>query len=76
MKEEGRRKNVKSLPLPVFAVVLVFLSGCAHEAPSAEQQADAAQRQCAARMYAARQPHSAVNWSVYDYCMKTVSREQ
>ncbi|HSQ03591.1 MAG TPA: hypothetical protein VLN59_06140, partial [Burkholderiales bacterium] len=53
------------------AGAMTLLTGCTADLPRENAQSRDVQKMCAARMYAARQPHSAVNWSVYDYCMKT-----
>ncbi len=49
-------------------IIAIGMAGCASAPVPAASEA--VQRECAAQMYAARQPRSAPNWALYDDCVR------
>ncbi|HKA44545.1 MAG TPA: hypothetical protein VKF40_21345 [Burkholderiales bacterium] len=57
----------------MIVLLATACGACATPTPAPSQTVKADRHgMCAARMYAARQPRSAVNWGLYDYCMRSV----
>ena len=59
----------------VISVAACSLVGCTPPGAPTVVASSRTQKACAARMYAARQPHAAVNWNIYDYCMAHFGKE-
>jgi hypothetical protein len=54
----------------IIAFSLCCVVGCASTEVATIPGTRQSHGECVARMYAARHPHAAVDWSIYNYCMK------